>query len=121
MTIDLFGDLAGILRTAIGDKPGKDQQEIDFKQIKMVLGLDNLPFNSKQGKLVVDAVMSEPVPPALFPVIRENTGKIFNFYSFLENLPKFKSQLQRFTVEFPIKDNREIICLNREIFLWNRE
>lgn len=50
--IDLFGDLAGILKTAMGDISDKKQQEIDYKQIKIVVGLNNLPFNPKQGKLV---------------------------------------------------------------------
>ena len=56
-----------------------------------------------------------------FPVIRENTGKKRDFYSILENSPKLMTRLQWFTDEFPKKDNREFICLNREIFLWNRE
>lgn len=79
-------------------------------------------YSTKNEKrVVVDAVSCELVSPALFPVIRENTGKIFNFYLILENQPKLMMQLQWLTNEFPKKGNREFICLNREIFLWNRE
>ena len=68
LLIDLYGDLAGILNVAIGKETGKEpQQEIDLRQIRMVVGLDN-PRSTprtghRQGKLVGPAGLEPATRP----------------------------------------------------------
>ena len=67
LLIDLHGDLAGILNIAMGKAKGKEpQEEIDLKQIRMVVGLDNLrstPRTYRQGKMVGPAGLEPATRP----------------------------------------------------------
>lgn len=53
MLVSLHGDLAGILNMALGNDGGEDQTEIDLKQVKLVVGLDDrMSTGRKQSRLV---------------------------------------------------------------------
>ncbi len=53
MLISLHGDLAGILNMALGSDKGENQTEIDLKQVKLVVGLDDRgSTRRKQNRLV---------------------------------------------------------------------
>lgn len=52
MLIDVYGDLAGILHMSVNKEGEKPQQELDLKQIRMVVGLDPLTTSWELAKLV---------------------------------------------------------------------
>ena len=50
LVIDVYGDLAGILNIATREEQIKHKQEIDLKQIRMVVGLEPPSMPSRPGK-----------------------------------------------------------------------
>lgn len=50
--IDVYGDLAGILNISMSKEAQKPQQELDLKQIRMVVGLEPLASSWQLAKLV---------------------------------------------------------------------
>ncbi|MEA2902762.1 MAG: hypothetical protein QOI12_149 [Alphaproteobacteria bacterium] len=57
LVVDLYGDLAGILNIATGQSDAKAKEEIDLKQIRLVVGLDSTPSPVRQGKMVGTAAL----------------------------------------------------------------
>lgn len=56
LVIDVYGDLAGILNIATKEEQTKHKQEIDLKQIRMVVGLEPPPMLSQPSKGKNEAV-----------------------------------------------------------------
>jgi len=65
LLVNLYGDLAGILKIAMGmEAAKKEQQEIDLKHIRLVVGLDDHRSTTRwQGKLVGPAGLEPATRP----------------------------------------------------------
>jgi hypothetical protein len=64
LLINLYGDLAGILKVATGKPEIREESELDLKQIEFVVGLRDVASASMQGKLVAGDRNRLALPPS---------------------------------------------------------